>query len=188
MEDIIEQFEHKGLTVKLCPDPDAESPDSWENDNGVLIVTTKNRYFDVTPKDWKADHLGDIMKAAHLKARKYKHGNEYYHVRLLYAYVHSGVALSLSHTGQFADNWDGGLIGAVLIKTGVVGHGKKHGVDACATSHVKTWNDYLSGSVYGYVVEDADGNHLDSCWGFYGLDYCKQEAIQAANGHSIQDV
>jgi len=24
------------------------------------------------------------------------------------------------------------------------------------------------GDVYGYTLEDADGDHLDSCWGFYG--------------------
>lgn len=41
------------------------------------------------------------------------------------------------------------------------------------------WNQYLSGDVYGYVIEH-NGEHVDSCWGFYGLDNCKQEAVDSA--------
>ena len=36
---------------------------------------------------------------------------------------------------------------------------------------------YLTGEVYGYEIEDPDGEEDgDSCWGFYGFDYCMQEA------------
>ena len=53
---------------------------------------------------------------------------------------------------------------------------------------IQEWNDYLSGNVYGYVVEDERGEHLDSCWGFYG-DYnadggCLSEARTAAKVHN----
>jgi hypothetical protein len=36
------------------------------------------------------------------------------------------------------------------------------------------------GDVYGYVIENANDDDLDSCWGFYGIDYCIQEAKDAA--------
>lgn len=66
------------------------------------------------------------------------------------------------------------------------------------------YNDYLSGNVYGYVVKPVDrtlrGGHgivgwstaagelvpvygdplRESCWGFYGLDYCTDEAKRVA--------
>lgn len=32
---------------------------------------------------------------------------------------------------------------------------------------VKTWDSYFTGEVVGYVVHGADGEHLESCWGFY---------------------
>lgn len=42
---------------------------------------------------------------------------------------------------------------------------------------VKEYDQYLSGDVYGYVVKDKfTDDVLDSCWGFYGYDYCEQEA------------
>lgn len=38
---------------------------------------------------------------------------------------------------------------------------------------------YLEGEVFGYVVEDPDGEHLDSCWGLYGREYAEEEAGRA---------
>ncbi len=37
------------------------------------------------------------------------------------------------------------------------------------------WRQYLEGDVYGYVVTDERGEHLDSCWGFYGFEYAVEE-------------
>jgi hypothetical protein len=44
---------------------------------------------------------------------------------------------------------------------------------------VKTYDQFLTGSVYGYVVEGY--GEEDSCWGFFGeVDYVKSQAIEAA--------
>jgi hypothetical protein len=49
-----------------------------------------------------------------------------------------------------------------------------------ARSLISEWNQYLAGDIYGYVVEDGEGNHLDSCWGHYGLDHAVSEGRAAA--------
>lgn len=41
--------------------------------------------------------------------------------------------------------------------------------------------------MYGYEVEDADGNSLDSCWGFYGLEYVREEGKTVLAQH-VKDV
>ena len=48
---------------------------------------------------------------------------------------------------------------------------------------VETYDQYLRGDVYGYQIIEpyADDNNLDGCWGFYGLDYCIQEAKHMAD-------
>jgi hypothetical protein len=48
----------------------------------------------------------------------------------------------------------------------------------CAEGLVETWNQYLWGDVWGYVITDSDGEEVESgsCWGFYGLDACIEEA------------
>jgi hypothetical protein len=45
---------------------------------------------------------------------------------------------------------------------------------------VKTYSQFLSGEVYGYIVEMGDEN-VDSCWGFYGLDDTISEAKSVAD-------
>ena len=64
-----------------------------------------------------------------------------------------------------------------------------------AEGHCKTWEQYFDGEVYGYMIdgpleqkqdlcekcghiqhEYEEREVLDSCWGFYGLDYCIEEA------------
>ena len=34
-------------------------------------------------------------------------------------------------------------------------------------------------SYSGYIIEDGDGNEIDSCWGLYGSDYAETEAFAA---------
>lgn len=43
-------------------------------------------------------------------------------------------------------------------------------------SEVTAWEQ---GEVFGYVVEDQYGEHIDSCWGFYGYDWAESQATEA---------
>jgi len=60
-----------------------------------------------------------------------------------------------------------------------------------AQQHIEAWNQYLSGDVWGYIIERAEEcsscghveyEQLDSCWGFYGADYVCKVARRAADG------
>jgi hypothetical protein len=49
---------------------------------------------------------------------------------------------------------------------------------------VEEYDQYLTGQVYGYVVEAEDGEE-DSCWGFFGeIEYVKSEAESMAAHHN----
>ena len=51
--------------------------------------------------------------------------------------------------------------------------------EALLRAEVETYDQYLTGDVYGYVVENTEGNNVDSCWSCFGLDYTKSEATNA---------
>ena len=62
---------------------------------------------------------------------------------------------------------------------------------------VEAFDQYLRGDVYGVIVQrvkrDEDGDEvdteeLDSCWGFYGLDYAREEAKQMGKHQAKLDV
>ena len=90
-----------------------------------------------------------------------------YHVFGLEAYIHSGVVLALSQEGNFIDRrWDVSQLGAVFISREE--ESDKDKARIMALHLVEDWNDYLSGNIYGYVIEDKKGNVLDSCGGYSG--------------------
>lgn len=162
----IETFKQNGYTVKLVQDPEPQSL-ADEGADDLFLVTTNNRYFVVKTHKYLKSILAGQCATPQLKADLEKAGFE---VRPLYAYIHSGIALSLGREGQFGDQWDSRQIGFVCI-------GKSAGItEEAITGYIKTWNQYLSGDVSGYQIETPNGDHVDSCWGFFGLDYCREAA------------
>jgi hypothetical protein len=96
----------------------------------------------------------------------------------VYAYIHSGIALSLSRSGYlFTCPWDSGLGGIMAIHP----EGKRGNLDAykAAKSKIESYNQYFSGDVWGYIIETEDGETLDSLWGMYGHDYAEKEGAES---------
>jgi len=92
----------------------------------------------------------------------------------LYLYDHSGITVS---TGKFSCPWDSGLVGVVYVSHKRIeaeyGDTSQESIDkatACLESEVKTYAQYLEGGIWEFSIEDEDGNHIDSCCGFYGSD------------------
>ena len=95
----------------------------------------------------------------------------------LYLYDHGGITMN---TTGFSCPWDSGQVGWIyctkedfIKETGytekeLFEEGK---AEALLKGEVETYDQYLTGDVYGFVLEDEDGNQIDSCWGFYGSDW-----------------
>jgi hypothetical protein len=104
----------------------------------------------------------------------------------LYLLDHSGLWM---RTGKFHEDtggWDTSLVGIIFVtKQGIIdefGDDSPESRELAAKllqSEVETYNQYLSHDVYGYVVEDDEENNVDSCWGFFGWEYAKEEAKRA---------
>ena len=111
----------------------------------------------------------------------------------LYMYEHGGIALSLGREYPFNCQWDSGQLGYILIdREWLKEHfGKKYftkkiriRMQEMAENNVKLYNDYLSGAVYGYNVEETG----DSCWGFYGYDHEKSGLLDMARDSINYDI
>jgi len=116
-----------------------------------------------------------------------------------YLYDHGGITMSCS---SFSDQWDSGMVGFIYCtKAKAV---EEWGRANCTANviekaknylkgEVTVYDQYLTGDVWGYQVKDPDGEDQDSCWGFYGDEYAKEEGraagevcIEAAR-HKRQD-
>jgi len=163
---------HKGITIEIHHDDDAQSPSEW-GDKGLFLVANHRDCYIPEPGEKRitndARELVDSWKDTHW-------------IFPLEAYIHSGVVLALSGEGNFPDRqWDVSQLGFVFAAKKEWRFRKS--ARKAALSLVKEWNLYLSGDVWGFVV-DPDGEN-DSCWGFYGFDYCVEEAKSIAE-HVIE--
>lgn len=105
----------------------------------------------------------------------------------LYLYDHSGITIS---TTPFGCKWDSGQVGYVIVTRAelrenfmvkrlsakLIEQGKE-----IIVSEIKTYDQYLRGDVFGFRVEDENGNTLDSCGGFYGTDWEENGILEYIN-------
>lgn len=105
----------------------------------------------------------------------------------LYLYDHGGITIS---TGSFSCPWDSGQVGYIYLTPQTIAdewQGDRDKAESYLRGEVETYDQYLTGDVYGFIIEDDEGDTLESCWGFFGADYCKAEAIAMAE-HCAQSV
>lgn len=163
---------YKGLTINIFQDDTYDSPDDWGNTDAFIVHD--HRDFTIERKGFNPS---EIFEALQENPNKLFDG---YRVFPLYAYIHSGIALSLGRNQYpFTCRWDTSFAGFVLVKHEKGMYTPKQ-ARRIAEGLIETWNEYLSGNVYGFVVENSEGEQLDSCWGFYG-DYEKGALLEARN-------
>ena len=174
-----EEIKLNGCTIEIHQDTDAQDPREW-GDNSLFLVGY-HRDFRVEAPVYHCDRAKNnaLFNKEDLIAffngedsENYSNSGVFpqYHIFKLEAYIHSGVRLALSSEGNFPDRrWDVSQLGAVFVsRTKLNGKLSAKQARKYALGLIEEWNQYLSGQVYGYITKDEQGNHLDSCWGFYG--------------------
>jgi len=175
-EAIIEEFEHNGHRVRILQDENPDSPREWDN-LGEILYLKKSQYI-----------LGD-RGVSHEEIREVMDSDDIWIP--VHAYIHSGVSISTRGGYPYNDPWDGGMSGVIHVSKEKIK--QEFGVNKITKKvreraikvlegEIETYNQYFMGDVYGYIIDDGE----DSCWGFYGIEYCREEA-KAVAGYSKKD-
>ena len=204
MSETIEAIDYKGYTIKVYRDECGESPREWDN-LGTMAFCHRN--YNLGDEQMKHPHelflliLDDdtVYRIAgegtayceywddETVERLWKEVEKRAVILPLYLYDHSGITI---RTSPFSCPWDSGQVGWIFVTKEAMRkeYGKQRiskqlraRVTAYLGGEVETYDNFLTGQVYGYVVEDQEGEHIDSCWGFYGYkseswDYMLSEA------------
>jgi len=141
-------------TLRIAPDINMENPatDTWHTQ--LLIASNRHAFgtHNFTSGEACDAHLASLKKGSRIYAAP------------VFAYIHSGIALSLS---PFSCPWDSGMIGWITVDMAAL----ELGVDEAkqeAQRLIDDMNEYLSNEAYGWIIENEDGEHIDSCWGYSG--------------------
>lgn len=161
--DPIQSLEYKGYVIEILYDEDAESPREWDN-LGEMLYRDHSRYI-----------LGDRGVPSE-EIQEVAEDPDMIHLPV-YAYVHSGITIN---TTGFSCPWDSGQCGIIYVSKARVeneyGSVDEARAKKALRSEVQTFDSYLRGDVYGYVIKDKMGNDMGSLYGCYGFDYCVSEA------------
>lgn len=169
----VESFECAGLTINIFYDDDPLNPRKDYTPFGHMVCFHRrynlgDKHEFSSPEDFEewAKSQGDNVLSLPL-----------------YLYDHSGITMS---TGSFHDPWDSGQVGWIYTTKEEVRkeYARKYVSKKLAKrvyelleGEVKSYDDYLTGNCYGFVIEDSEGEEVYSCWGFLGdIEYCREEA------------
>lgn len=188
----IKSIQQNGYTLRILTDDSPDSPADWDNLGQIAYCSDR---YTLGTEHVSRDRLDEI-------AAGIEDGSL---IGLpVYAYVHSGATIS---TSPFSCPWDSGQCGFVYCTAakGLEEFGTKRdrlnaaegkfrkGTGSlrakalkCLIGEVKTFDQYLRGDVYGYTITDKDGDVVDSCWGYYGIECAEQEALSALNYWATQ--
>lgn len=187
-DDDVETYRVGNATIHIVQDPDPLNPRTdW--DNPWEWYSNHRRYSfdhndgkrleidDIYTADWdKEDHGDESLCEAILRQNP-----DFLDVQPIYLFDHSGLSVSL---GSFNDPWDSG-VGAIAVITrkkaeeywpDLKGDDEKLKERAykALEDEVETFDKYLRGDVYGYMIHSDDGEG-ESCFGFYDIKDALEE-------------
>lgn len=174
----INSIEYKGMTIHICYDENAESPREWDN-----VGTIYSNHRDYNPDGHKIDEIEneDGKLVSEELDRRFIWLPIYY-------YEHGGLSVSTKRDYPYNDRWDSGLFGIIAVEKERLR--KERGWEAITKERreqilrslegeIETFDSYCRGEVYGYVVEDEEWEHIDSCFGYYGDEGMKDAILEA---------
>ena len=186
MGDNVETYEHKGYKINIRHDEDPQNPRE-DCDNLTVMACFHKRYsLGDQGHGFKSGDYGSWDEMLAEITRKVDPAV----IAQLYLYDHSGLHIKV---GSFAGllpqghaEFDSGPVGFIWITK--VAARKEYGWKVITKARiaklqdyikadVSAYDDYISGSAYGYVIEAPDGEEVDegSCWGFLGFDSIKED-------------
>ena len=192
---VIDQEQVGPLTVKIVPDEDGPNPrEEWDN-AGHMVCFHRRYNLGDKQDDYRENDFGswDELEQAILR----DHPGAV--VLPLYLYDHGGLRMKVgSFQGllpQGHAEFDSGMVGYIWISREEILHEWGGGAkrvspklraraETYLRGEVECYDAYLRGDVVGFVVEDEEGEHLDSCWGFVGdREQAMDEGVRSAKWH-----
>ena len=175
MTDSIEERIIGDYLIKILQDNEPVNPREWDNIGTIICFHKKHSLGD--PHDY---NFNDFNSWEELKNQINKDQNVAV-ILPIYMYDHSGITIK---TTPFNCPWDSGQIGFIFISkekalnefggckiTNIL----RKRLIQLLIGEVDTYDQYLAGDVYGYQITLND-EVLDSCWGYYGIESCINEA------------
>jgi hypothetical protein len=162
-------FDH-GLMAQICHDDCADAP--FDGDDAVRIVVLHRRYID--PSNGACGRTPDEVAAWQ------RENDAEWFAMPLFLYDHSGTIYRVRDTNPFHCPWDSGRVGIIALSRADWPGANDAKLASHAQEIAAIYTNWANGECYGYRLYDGDGELLETCWGYIGLDAVRVEAAAAA--------
>ena len=154
--------------IRIVRDENAENPrTAWDNVGTMACWHGRYKLGDIRPKESPEDFVKELPEGTVILP--------------LYLYAHGGITMK---TSPFSCPWDSGQVGIIYVTQEKLKHELGESKDEpmedrakrVLESEVETYDQYLRGEVFGYIIEETETcslghehvKEVESCWGFYG--------------------
>lgn len=174
----INSIEYKGMTIRICYDENADSPREWDN-----VGTIYSNHRDYNPDGHKIDEIEN--EEGKLVSEELDRRFIWLPV---YYYEHGELSVSTKRDYPYNDRWDSGLFGIIAVEKErlrkeqgwkAITKKRREQILRSLEGEIETFDSYCRGEVYGFVVDNEEGEWINSCYGYYGDEGMKDAIFDA---------
>jgi hypothetical protein len=186
----VEQFTVDGLSVAIYYDDNCMSPRDQDN---LGVIHGNHRHYtigDGPPSDQEERALErGGLRLLERYLRLCEGAIAFEKVGMI---DHSGIAFYLGGGAHFGDpgGWDSGTVGYTYVtraRCEELGAPIER-VEEFMRDELEEYSKWASGQCYGFVITDPEGEVVESCWGFIGLEYITEEARITAKYEAVDHI
>lgn len=166
--DPVDSYEHAGLTVEIIPDDTPEHTNPRTDCDNASTMFFRARDYSLGDEQGDRYHDDYYPTLRHYADHLVKERDV--PVLLFLRFVDQSYA-GTCYVVEDPDDANGLIYQTretVREEWGNCGAEAKEKAYNLMRAEVSVYASYLEGHVYGFEIKDADGEHLDSCWGFIG--------------------
>lgn len=169
-----EEIKYRGHTIKITQDiVDPLNPRVDFDNLGVMVCFHNHYELGDQGHGFRKENYGswDALE----RDIEREHGPSI--ILPIYMYDHSGIIIN---TTGYSCPWDSGQIGFIFIQRErarkeygwkAITKKREQQIRDMLEGEVETYDQYLTGNVYGFEIIDMEHEGLDSCWGYFGYDH-----------------
>jgi hypothetical protein len=170
-------------TLQIVQDDNATSPRDphWTDCNLGVMICFHRRYNLGDDHSYNFNHYSNWAEMEKQLIKDYKNDI----ILPIYMYDHSGITIN---TTGFSCGWDSGQVGFIIADRDQVlkcmgwkkiTKARKEKLYKYLLGEAETYDQFITGDVWGYQITNEEGEEVDACWGYFGREYCEKEGQSA---------
>lgn len=175
------------VTITIEPDEDAENPCDWDGWK-VFSFNSRHRRSYAHPEKLGLSTALDDHGLPKITNPGLRRKVEVGLAHFLSYYEHGACMWSLLGGGPQC-RWDSTRIAGLLVwgqPPGNMGNKTREAREKDAAAFIETYTSWCNGSVYGYSINDPEGEiENEGCWGFYDMDGMFREIKDLVNDREV---